>query len=144
MTAVWTVWCGHSACHCSRHDKWLKYHLTVNHKTQSFASHRHSVFEHFKKDQIMFIHSVLPNVGWNICQYIEQQKTLLADKNRFTTWRLVSFVGKYQTRLHKPQVTIKGAVQSVCRPSMNSAETVYNNTMYAISTERLKTYKAFK
>ena len=38
---------------------------------------------------------------------------------------------------------MKGAIQSVCRPSMNSGLTLYNNTLYAISTERLRKYKAF-
>jgi len=56
----------------------------------------------------------------------------------------VSFFGSYQTVLHKPLVTTKGAAQSVCRPCVNSAETLYSNTLYASSTERLRTFKAFK
>jgi len=49
----------------------------------------------------------------------------------------VSFFGSYQSVLHKLLVTTKGAAESVCRPCVNRAETLYNNTLYAISTERL-------
>ena len=76
------MWCGHSASQCPRHHKILQYQLTVNHKTKSTESHRNSVamelFKHFTKDQIMFTHSVLTYVKWSICQFIEQQKTVMA------------------------------------------------------------------
>jgi len=45
----------------------------------------------------------------------------------------VSFFGSQQTVLHKPLVTTRGAAQSVFRPCVNSAETLYNNTMYVNS-----------
>jgi len=73
----------------------------------------------------------------------QQQQTLVADEPSLQTeWWLV--FGSYQTVLHTPLVTIKGAAQSVCRPCMNSGETLYNNNMHAISTERLRTCKALK
>jgi len=52
---------------CCRHDKRLKYHLTLNHKTKLTASHRHSVlmevFKHLTKDQIILRHSILAYAG---------------------------------------------------------------------------------
>jgi len=38
----------------------------------------------------------------------------------------------------------KGDAQSVCRPCMNSGATIYNNTMYAVSTKRQTVFVAFK
>jgi hypothetical protein len=57
---------------------------------------------------------------------------------------MVSFFGSYQIVLHKPLVTIQGSAQSVCRPYIKSGETLCNSTMYAISTERMRTFKVFK
>jgi hypothetical protein len=56
---------------------------------------------------------------------------------------VVFCVSGYQIVLHKPLVTIQGTTQSVCRPIMNGGDTLYNNTVYAISTGQLTEFKAF-
>jgi len=146
MEAVWTVWCGHSFCDCSRHDKRLKYHLTVNHKTKSIASHRHSVqwkcLNISQKPFNIYTFSTETRCVKYMSVYWAAGD-IIGRWTKFTNWKAVSLFDSYRTVLHKPLVTMKGAIQSVCRPSMNSGLTLYNNTLYAISTERLRKYKAF-